>query len=151
MEKQQRNVLKTNKKTLFNYEIKAEKEAGIVLEGWEVKAIKKKQFEFSASYVVFNGGEAFLENFFISSANVTTKETKQHKRYKLLLHTNEIFRFQQLKVKKKGLTIVPYQVYFSERRKIKVLLVIGLGKKQHDKKRTIKERDELRARRHEIY
>ena len=120
----EKNLLKVNKKVLFNYEIKAEKEAGIVLQGWEVKAIKKKQFEFGASYVFFTAKEAFLDNFFVSDTSINVKNTIK-KRYKLLLHATEIIRFQQLlKTQKGGTTVVPYKVYFNERRKIKVLLVV---------------------------
>jgi len=127
-----------NKKVRFEYEILRTEVAGIMLIGSEVKSIKSGKVSLSESYCTFINGELILKNANITemSSSYTHKSTQDRK---LLLKKVELDRFKKELVK--GLTIVPYRIFENERGLIKVEIVLGRGKKLHDKRETIKNRD----------
>ncbi len=133
-------VVATNKKARHNYHIDDEYEAGIVLVGSEVKAIREGRVSFKDSYADIRRGEVFLRQLHISpytfayNANHESMRTR-----KLLLHRYEIKKLIG-KIKEQGYTLVPLKIYFKND-KIKVLLGLGKGKKLYDKREAIKQRD----------
>ncbi len=133
-------LIATNKKAWHNYHIDAEYEAGIVLVGSEVKAIREGRVSFKDSYADIKRGEVFLRQLHISpyeyayNANHESMRTR-----KLLLHSYEIKKLVG-KIKEQGYTLVPLKIYFKND-KIKILLGLGKGKKLYDKRDAIKQRD----------
>lgn len=133
-------LIATNKKARHNYHIDDEYEAGIVLVGSEVKAIREGRVSFKDSYADIKRGEVFLRQLHISpyeyayNANHESMRTR-----KLLLHSHEIKKLVG-KIKEQGYTLVPLKIYFKND-KIKILLGLGKGKKLYDKRETIKQRD----------
>ncbi len=130
-----------NKKAYFNYEIGDTLEAGIELFGHEVKSLKKGQGSLDASYVIVRGGEAFLVNSFIPpyQENNIPDGYEGRRNRKLLLNKKEIAELSSVEGDK-GLTIVPISIY-NKGNHIKVKLGIAKGKKQYDKRETIKKRE----------
>jgi SsrA-binding protein len=127
-----------NKRVKFEYEVIRTEIAGVVLIGSEVKSIKSGKVSLSESYCVFINNELVLKNANITemSSSYTHKSTQDRK---LLLKKVELDRLKKELVK--GLTIVPYRIFENERGLIKVEVVLGRGKKLHDKRDTIKNRD----------
>jgi SsrA-binding protein len=130
-----------NKRARFEYQIEERLEAGIALEGWEVKALREGRVQFADSYVLLKDNQAFLFGCQINplptaSTHVTPDPLRTRK---LLLHRNEIDRLAGA-VDRKGKTVVPTAMYWSKGR-AKVEIGIATGKKQHDKRRTQRDRD----------
>lgn len=139
----EKKILASNRKAYHNYEILEKAEAGIVLSGYEVKSARKSNISLVDSLVRFSNGEAFADGIFIApyeqiSTHVLEYDAKRKR--KLLLHKNEIQKLHS-KVKEKGFTVIPLEVYISQKGKIKVLIGLGKGKRAYDKKETIKKKD----------
>ena len=133
-------VLQTNKKAFFNYEVLEDLEAGISLEGTEVKSLRSGRFSFTDSYVKIQDGDLWLIGFTIppyDKGSIFNHEPDRNRR--LLVHKQEIKRLRR-KVEEKGLTIVPTKVYLKGNL-IKIQVSLCRGKALHDKKEAIKERD----------
>lgn len=133
-------VLATNRKALFNYEILERAEAGLSLVGTEVKSIRHGGLNFRDSYVDFRGGQLFLVGCFIgpySHGNLQNHSENRDRR--LLMHRREIDKLGG-KVTEKGLTLVPLKAYFKNGR-VKLEIGLGRGKKAHDKRQAIKAKD----------
>ena len=139
-----------NKEAKAEYEIIETYEAGIVLEGPEVKALRNKQtVSFKDSFVRIQDGEAFLYNLYIAPYKYATiKPPDPLKTRKLLLHKREILRLMG-KVKEKGYTIIPLRVYFKNG-KVKVEIALAKGKRAHDRREEIRQRDLERQLRREL-
>ncbi len=134
------SVLIENKKARLNYEILEEYEAGIELEGFEVKSLRNKRGSLDGAHVVVRGGEAYLLNAHIppyQPAN-TPKDYDPYRNRRLLLTKKELAELSGQE-SKKGLTIVPISVY-SKGRKIKLAVAVSRGKKKYDKRETLKKR-----------
>ncbi len=132
-----------NKKAHFNYEIVEDLEAGIVLTGTEVKSLRGGKANLTDAYATFRGDELFLTNARIEPyefGNFANHEPDRSR--KLLLHKKQILRLKG-KTALKGWVIVPLKMYFHHG-KVKVLLGVGKGKKLHDKRATIKDRESKR-------
>lgn len=133
-----------NKKAFFDYFIEERFEAGMVLQGWEVKAIRAGKAQIKEAYVIVRDGEVFLFGAHISA--LTSTSTHVHpettRTRKLLLNANEISKLIG-KVERSGYTLVPLNLHFSKGR-IKCEIGLAKGKKQHDKRDTEKERDSKR-------
>ena len=133
-----------NKKAYHDYFIEDRYEAGIVLEGWEVKAIRDARVQIKEAYVVVRGSEIFLFGAHISA--LPTASTHIHpeavRTRKLLLHKAEMNKLIG-KVERSGYTLVPLNLHFKGGR-IKCEIGLAKGKKQHDKRATEKERDGAR-------
>lgn len=130
-----------NKKAFHDYFIEEKHEAGLVLAGWEVKAIRAGRANLKESYVVLKKGEVFLIGCHISP--LLTASTHVHpdpvRTRKLLLHAAEISKLIG-KVERAGYTLVPLNLHYAKGR-IKLEIGLAKGKKQHDKRATEKERE----------
>ena len=133
-----------NRKARFNYELSDRMEAGVILTGAEVKSVKEGKMSLSESYArVDDKGEIWLLNAHIHPYKYAKNEDYDPTRSrKLLLKRSEILSLTK-KIENKNLALVPTAVY-TKKNKIKVELSIGRGKKQWDKRRTIKEREQKR-------
>lgn len=129
-----------NRKAKHDYYIDSTIEAGIVLKGTEVKSIRNGAANLKDSYAIIRNGEVFLLNMHIShykEGNIFNHEETRTR--KLLLHKKEIYKLHD-KVRLEGFTLVPLKLYFKEDY-AKVLLGVAKGKKDYDKRETIKKRD----------
>jgi len=130
-----------NKKAFFEYFIEEKFEAGIVLEGWEVKAIRDNRVNLKEAYVVIMRGEVYLIGCHITPLGAASTHIRPDaiRTRKLLLHNEEIVKLIG-KVERSGYTLVPLDMHYT-RGKIKVQIGLAKGKKQHDKRDTEKARD----------
>jgi len=136
-------VLATNRKARFEYEFLERFVAGLALTGSEVKSVREGRVNLQDGYVTFEGGEAFLVNVHISPyANAGYAGHDPLRPRKLLLHKHEIKRLAG-KVQEKGLTLIPLAIGL-EGNWIKVELALARGKKVHDKRAALRQRDEAR-------
>ncbi len=133
-----------NKKAYFDYEFLEEYEAGVVLYGYEVKAVRANKASLNGAYVIIRGGEAFLVNASISAYQVanTPKSYDPERARKLLLSKKQLEVLEQGS-EKQGLTIVATK-WYNNKRKIKLGIALAKGKKKADKRETIKSRDTKR-------
>lgn len=130
-----------NKKAFHDYHIEQRYEAGIALEGWEVKAIRAGRVQLKEAYVILRNGEAFLIGCHISplpaaSTHVAADPTRTRK---LLLRSEEISKLVG-SVERAGYTLVPLDMHYS-RGRIKLELGLAKGKRQHDKREAEKKRE----------
>lgn len=130
-----------NKKAMFNYHIEERFEAGIVLEGWEVKSVREGKVQLTDGYVVIRNGEVFIIGCQINplgtaSSHVTPDKVRTKK---LLMHKAEIKRLMG-KVEQKGFTLVPLNMHWKAG-KVKCEIGLAKGKGEHDKRDTIKDRE----------
>ena len=133
-------VIATHRRARFDYEILERLEAGVVLLGPEVKSLRAGKASLSDAYALIRRGEAFLENLHISPYPQAGRDNPDPKRQrKLLMHRKEIARLEG-RVAERGFTLVPLSLYFREGR-VKVELALARGKRQHDKREAIKERE----------
>ena len=135
------NTIAVNKKARFDYFIEESFEAGLELQGWEVKSLRAGKAQLTESYVILRDGEAWL-----LGAGVTplpTASTHIHpdptRTRKLLLHRQELDRLTGL-VERKGYTLVALELYWNKGR-VKLSVGLAKGKKQHDKRAVEKDRD----------
>ena len=130
-----------NRKAFHDYFIEERFEAGIALEGWEVKAIRAGRANLKEAYVVVKGGELMLIGAHISA--LSTASTHVHpdptRTRRLLLHREEINGLIG-KVERAGYTLTPLDLHYSKGR-VKLAIGLAKGKKQHDKRAAIKERE----------
>lgn len=132
-----------NKKARYDYFIEDEYEAGIVLKGTEIKSIRKGSANLKDSYAIIKNNEVFLLNMFISPYSEGNRFNHEETRTrKLLLHKKEIKKIKN-KLEIEGYTLVPIKLYFKNN-KAKILLGIAKGKKNYDKRESIKKRDQER-------
>jgi SsrA-binding protein len=137
----QRNISIVNRKAKFEFKFINEFEAGIMLTGTEVKSIKEGKANLSDAYCTFKNGELFIRNLHISEYKQGSYNNHEPKRErKLLLNRHELKKLER-RVSEKGMTIVPYKVYFSERGLIKIQVILSEGKKAYDKRKSIKDKD----------
>lgn len=130
-----------NRKARYNFAIEDPQEAGLMLQGTEVKALRSGKANIAESYVSHEDGELWLINGHIPEyveANRFNHEPRR--RRKLLMSKREISRLSQA-VAREGMTIVPLRLYFNDRGLAKLQIALGKGKKVHDKRETEKKRD----------
>ncbi len=130
-----------NKKAFFDYFIEERYEAGIVLQGWEVKAIRAGRMNLKEAYVIIRRGEVFLFGAHISPLSTASTHISPDpvRTRKLLLNAEEIKKLIG-KVERAGYTLVPLNLHFLKGR-VKCEIGLAKGKKQHDKRDTEKQRD----------
>ena len=135
------NTIAQNKKARFDYFIEERFEAGLALEGWEVKSMRAGKAQLTESYVILRDGEAWLLGSHVTPLN--TASTHVHpdptRTRKLLMNRKEIDRFTGL-VERKGYTLVALELYWNKGR-AKLAVGLAKGKKQHDKRSVEKDRD----------
>jgi SsrA-binding protein len=140
-EKSKSNTIAQNKKARFDYFIEERFEAGLALQGWEVKSLRAGKAQLVDSFVMIRDGEAWLHGAHVTplnsaSTHVTAEPTRIRK---LLMNRREIDRLTGL-VERKGYTLVALELYWSKGR-AKLAVGLAKGKKQHDKRATEKDRD----------
>jgi len=136
-----RKTIAVNKRARFEYHIEERLEAGIALEGWEVKAMREGRVQFADSYVLLKDNEAFLFGCRVdplptASTHITPDPVRTRK---LLLHRRELDQLFAA-VDRRGYTVIPTAMYWS-RGKAKVEIGLAKGKRQHDKRKDAKDRD----------
>jgi len=130
-----------NRSAFHEYFIEDTYVAGVVLVGTEVKSLRAGKVSFNDSYCYFADGELFLRSLHISEyAFGTTQRHEPMQERKLLLTRRELKKLES-KTTEKGYTIVPLRIFFNEKNIAKIEIGIGKGKKLHDKRETIKQRD----------
>ena len=130
-----------NRRAHFDYSIEERFEAGIVLEGWEIKAIRAGQVQLSGGYVVIRDGELFLIGARINPLRSASTHVhpEADRTKKLLLHKAQIRRLVG-KVEQRGYTLVPLDLHYKGGR-VKVEVALAKGKAAHDKRDSVKERE----------
>lgn len=140
-DKKPSRVIITNKKARFDFTLEQQYEAGLVLEGWEVKSIRAGKIQLRDSYVLLKDGEAWLIGAFITPLEtVSTHITPDSQRTrKLLLNQRELSKLFGA-VNREGYTIVAVDLHWNKNL-VKAQIALAKGKKTHDKRQTIKERE----------
>ncbi len=136
-----KKTIALNKRARFEFQIEERFEAGVALEGWEVKALRERRIQFADSYVLLKDNEAFLFGCLINPLPTASKHATPDptRTRKLLLHRRELDRLFGA-VERKGFALIPTAMYWS-RGKAKVEIGLAKGKKQYDKRRVQKDRD----------
>jgi SsrA-binding protein len=132
----------TNRQAAFRYNLLERVEAGVVLQGSEVKSLRNGGAQMKDAYADVRDGEVWLHNMHIAPYGPARENHEPDRSRKLLLHRREIERLIG-KTAEKGLTLVPTRVYFNGSR-AKVELAVAKGKEMHDKRRSIKDREQKR-------
>lgn len=140
MNKENEKVVTTNRKARHDYEIIDSMEAGIVLLGSEIKAIRESRVNLTDTYARFKQGELWLIGMHISPYTKAAMENHEPLRdRKLLMHKQELKRLNR-QVEEKGITLIPLKIYF-RKHLVKVELGLARGKRKYDKRAAIAERD----------
>ena len=131
-----------NKKAYFDYFLEEKFEAGIVLKGSEIKAIRAGRVNLKDAFIRFVQGGAFLFNAHIGRLETTHHFYAHEERgsRKLLLHKKQIVKMVRA-VERDGYTVVPLELYFNDRNIVKIQIAIAKGKQLHDKRNDLKEKD----------
>ncbi|HEY4342292.1 MAG TPA: SsrA-binding protein SmpB [Steroidobacteraceae bacterium] len=134
-------LIAENRKARFDYFIEERYEAGMVLQGWEVKSMRAGKAQLTESYVYVKNGEAFLYGAHIAPLTTTSTHfiAEPTRTRKLLLNLSEIEQLEHA-VERDGYTLVPLEMYWKSGR-AKIQIGVAKGKKQHDKRATEKDRD----------
>ena len=139
-----KNIEIINRKAKFEYFFNVVIEAGIQLVGTEIKSIREGNVNLRDAYCTFKDGNLIVKSMFIaeySHGNINNHETRRDRR--LLLRKQELKKLLK-KVKEKGNTIIPYRLYINDRGFAKLEVALATGKKSHDKRNSIKEKDQKR-------
>ena len=130
-----------NRQAYFEYHIDDKYVAGIVLTGTEVKSLREGKATFNDSYCIFQHKELWLKSFHISEySHGTINNHDPIRERKLLLNRRELKKLES-RIKEKGYTIIPLHLFFNEKNIAKLEIGLARGKKVHDKRETIKQRD----------
>ncbi|HFE37381.1 MAG TPA: SsrA-binding protein SmpB [Gammaproteobacteria bacterium] len=135
------NTIGLNKKARFDFHIEEDFEAGIALEGWEVKSLRAGRLQLADGYVFVKNGEVFLSAVLITPLQTASTHINPEARRtrKLLLHRREIDKLTGA-IDRQGYTIVPLSMYW-KRNRVKLKIALAKGKQKHDKRAAIKDRD----------
>lgn len=141
MSKTENTNITYNKKARYEYELEEQFEAGMVLEGWEVKSLREGKVQLVDSYVLIKNREAWLIGSLITPLGTVSTHIKPdaQRTRKLLLNRSELNKLIGL-VERKGYTVVPISMYWKNNR-VKISVALARGKKLHDKRETEKNRD----------
>ena len=148
MKQKDNNTIALNRRALHDYSIDERFEAGIALEGWEVKSLRMGRVQLDQSYVLLKNGEAWLFGAQITPLPTasTHKVADPQRNRRLLMHRLELNRLSG-SVDRKGFTLIPLSLYWKKRH-IKLQIGLAKGKKAHDKRAAEKERDWQREKHH---
>ncbi|HXL00245.1 MAG: SsrA-binding protein SmpB [Dysgonamonadaceae bacterium] len=134
-----------NKRATFDYELVETYTAGIVLTGTEIKSIRQGKASLADTYCIFEKGELWVRNMYIAEYFYGTYNNHNVRRdRKLLLNKNELNKLMRW-TKKPGFTIIPTRLFINERGLAKLNIAVARGKKQYDKRQSIKEKEDKRA------
>ena len=134
-------LIAKNRRALFEYEVVETYEAGIELTGTEVRSLRENNCQLTECFALIRGGEVWLHGVHIAPYSMGTyNNVDPDRKRKLLLHRRQI-RVLESQVKEKGMALVPLRMYFNEKSLVKVELGVARGKKIHDKRDSIQERD----------
>lgn len=142
--KNEKKIIAKNKKAFYEYEVLDRYEAGLVLTGTEVRSLRDNNCQMTDSFVMVRGGEAWINNIHIppfAQGNINNPDPDRKR--KLLLHKKEIRELEEA-TREKGMAVVPLKMYFAPNALVKVEIAIARGKKLHDKRATMAERDSKR-------
>lgn len=145
-----RRVIATNRRARHDYHIERTVEAGLVLKGTEVKSLREGKASLVDSYAAPEGGEMWVTNVHIppyDHGNRYNVETKRAR--KLLLHRSEIDKLAGI-VSQTGYTLIPLQMYFDRKNRVKIEIGVCRGKRDYDKRQAIRERDVKREQDREV-
>ncbi len=136
------NTIARNRRARFDYSIESNYETGLVLEGWEVKSLRAGKVQIDDSYVMVKDGElewvgGTITPLISTSTHIFASPTRSRK---LLLHRLEIDRLIG-QIERKGYTLVPLALYWNKKGRVKMDIGLAKGKKEHDKRAAIKERE----------
>lgn len=137
----ERDIVVENKKAAYNYKLSDKFTAGIQLTGTEIKSVRQRKVNLSDSYCYFKKGELYVRSMHISEykyGNIHNHEPRRER--KLLLKKRELKRLQT-KLKERGYTLVPVSLFLNDRGHAKLEIALAQGKKRHDKRQSIKEKD----------
>ena len=134
-----------NKKASFDYAFLEKYAAGIQLTGTEIKSVREGKVNFTDSFCVLMDGELFIKNMHIAQYTEGSYNNHEPKRTRKLLLTKKELRKLSVKMKEKGLTIVPLRMFINERGFAKLDIALAKGKKSYDKRADMKEKDIQRA------
>ena len=130
-----------NRSAYYEYYFDEKYDTGIVLKGTEVKSLRAGKASFNDSYCIFQKGELWIKSFHIAEySHGTVNNHEPLRERKLLLNKRELKKLET-KIKEKGYTIIPLRLYFNDKNIAKLEIGLGKGKKLHDKRETIKQRD----------
>ncbi|PHR62492.1 MAG: SsrA-binding protein [Robiginitomaculum sp.] len=136
-----KSIIADNRRARYDYHIEEVFEAGMMLVGTEVKALREGRANIAESYVSFEGDDLTLINANIPIYRAANRFNHEPNRpRKLLLHRREVDKLA-VAIQRQGRTVVPLKMYFNERGLVKLEIAISLGKKVHDKRATSKDRD----------
>ncbi len=136
-------VIAVNRRAKFDYDILDRYEAGIVLTGSEIKSVRQRHVQLQGAYARFRDGELWLQDAHIALyANAGYQQHNPTRDRKLLLHRKELLRIEQ-QLGEKGLTLIPLSMYLKDG-KAKVELGLVRGRRKHDKRQAIRERETKR-------
>ncbi len=139
-----KSVLIKNKKASFNYEFLDTFDCGMVLQGTEIKSIRLQKVNLTDAFCFISGGEMYVKNLHISPYELGTHYNHAPMRErKLLLKKKEIQKLEE-KLKDQGLTLVPTKLFITDRGFAKIQIALAKGKKLHDKRESLKEKDSKR-------
>lgn len=130
-----------NRQAYFDYFIDDKYIAGLVLTGTEVKSLRAGRASFNDSYCLFNKGELWIRSLHIAEYSFGTINNHDPLRERKLLLSKRELKKIETKLKEKGYTLVPLRIFFNEKNLAKMEVGLGKGKKVHDKRETIKQRD----------
>ena len=130
-----------NRSAYFEYHIEDKYTAGMVLTGTEVKSLRGGRTSFNDSYCIFHRGELFIRSLHIAEYSHGTANNHDPMRERKLLLNKKELRKMESKLKEKGYTIVPLRIFFNEKNMAKLEIGLGKGKKLHDKRESIRQRD----------
>ncbi|MGV3529052.1 MAG: SsrA-binding protein SmpB [Flavisolibacter sp.] len=130
-----------NRSAFFEYHIEDKYTAGMVLTGTEVKSLRGGRASFNDSYCIFHRGELFIRSLHIAEYSHGTANNHDPMRERKLLLNKKELRKMESRLKEKGYTIVPLRIFFNEKNMAKLEIGLGKGKKLHDKRESIRQRD----------
>jgi SsrA-binding protein len=133
-----------NRKAKFEYHFVMEFQAGISLTGTEVKSIRLGNANLTDAYCLFDGKQIMVKNLYIAEYDQGTVYNHDTRRDRIILLKKTEIKKIERRIHEKGMTLIPYKLYFNERGFVKVSLVLATGKKDYDKREDLKEKDTQR-------
>lgn len=144
MIKLEKNLVIKNKRATFDYELLEKFVTGIVLVGTEIKSIRMGKASLVDSYCILINGELWLKNMNVSEYSYGSYNNHETRRDRKLLLTKKELKKIDRKVKETGLTIIPYRMFINEKGKVKLAIATARGKKEYDKRQSLREKDDKR-------